>query len=371
MPLPIIIFPHRHPDKVAINAMKKALPKLKELGYDTLCIEHPSDLTEKQIVATIDNTIQYTQKVCDDFLRKHEKRVTRNFSDMTLSELMRFISDVGQREPSPGTLAVWFKQSQGMRELLCFVKNAQSLSMEIRGFDHTQADLEPLHSRHAQMDMKKQVAAIKDLDDARTKAFANNLLKAQTTRGGVVCVLGQYHYPKLAALFSENACLGDVVFVHPYSPMLLEPSHDDRQLPSISHDGLSLLDHEINKPGDVDEFIARLNTLVANKIDEYRQVQPTQASINLAKVTGLPVDLWMRPSGYVDAYLPKNTGRDIKDIENKLEKRAITGYHVFFKGRNTLCVPCLNSPETGAKLNLKESAKTSTCAQNPEMPTCA
>lgn len=60
---PILLIPERHWDALAKEALLEALPMLHRYGYDTYCIEMPSNYTTEDMKASVDSTIKVSDRI--------------------------------------------------------------------------------------------------------------------------------------------------------------------------------------------------------------------------------------------------------------------------------------------------------------------
>ena len=347
MPLPIIVMPERHWDPLAKEALAKTLPSLVSQGYDMLCFESPSDENEEELISTVKSTITFSQDRYAEANELLQRRgiVTPNLSEMNYSDLeqllLHFVSSRHSKE-----MALWFKELPGHMQKLKMIELAKSLNMTIQGVDLVKAELEPLRGMEAQTNLQKKLAAIDLLDAKRIMSFKEHLLTLQQKGHGVIFVVGQIHYERLAHAFSKEYCLSDVIFVHPYSPKCLDTSHDDRPLTAIVDNAqLTLIEQILEQSSDMDAFTISLTQTVQSKIDGYKQIEPTTISNMLSKKTGLFFNAYARSSMHVDAYHPITAEEDISSTTRDLDAQGIHGHFTFFKGVHSYCIPCLNSTE--------------------------
>ncbi len=346
MTLPIIIMPERHWDADAKRALAGSLPLLAAQGYNTLCFEAPIDEDESTIIKGIASTIQFAQDRYAEAMPLLQRRgIDLNLSEMNYSDLEQLLLHYVSSKHSKA-MALWFRELPGHVEKLELVKKAKHLNMAISGVDLTQEKLDPLRSINAQINIEMKLNQINLLDDERIAAFKMNLLDLQRKGRGVIFVVGQLHYERLVEVFSKENVLEDIIFAHPHSPRCLDSSIDDRPLKNMQHmPGLTLIEQEIHKPENNSTFSTLLNTTLKLKIDRYKPIDPTMISEWLKEKTGLAFDFYIRPSMHLDAYYPiaPEENAAIEITAKQLNAVGIQGSFTFFKGRETYCIPCINS----------------------------
>ncbi|KTD21166.1 hypothetical protein [Legionella londiniensis] len=351
MPLPIIIMLERHWDAVAKDALKYTLPSLVEKGYDVLCFESPSDEGEDILISRIESTIQFARERYSEANSLLKKRgINVNLTEMNYSDLQRLLRLYVSTQYS-NEMALWFRELPGHEKKLDLVRAAKSLKMSIAGVDLLASEMEKLQSMEVQVNLKKKLSAIDQLDCKRIASFKKHLLNLQRSGKGVIFVVGKFHYEQLVKAFSDEYSLSDVIFIHPHSPKCLDKSIDDRKLPDFEEVGhLTLIDRKIEIPDDFLIFSQNLNKLIQSHVDSYKSVEPTTLSKALMEKTGLSFNIYLRQSMHVDAYHPVAENEDISYVTNKLNEAGIKGLFTFFKGERSYCIPCINSTETGVAI---------------------
>ena len=198
MPLPIIIMLERHWDTVAKDALNKALPSLVEKGYDVLCFESPSDEGETSLISGIESTIQFSKERHSEASNLLKNRgIDVNLTEMNYSDLQRllllYVSSKFSKE-----MALWFRELPGHEQKLYLVRTAKSLKMSILGVDLLASEMEGLRSIDAQVNLKKKISTIDQLDCKRIASFKKHLLSLQQSGKGVIFVVGKFHYEQVS-----------------------------------------------------------------------------------------------------------------------------------------------------------------------------
>lgn len=263
MPLPIIIKLERHWDAESTQTLIKSLASLRKQGYDQLCMESASDISEEEIISGVKSTIDFIET------RRSEAQTLlqgRNIQIPDLSQLifsnlqillLQYVTTRFSTE-----MALWFKELPGHLKKLQLIETAKQLNMNVHGVDLPEEKLKELNSLEAQINQDRKIKAIDRVDDERIDAFKTNLLKRHKEGKGIIFTVGQFHFEKLVTAFKKEGCLSDVIFIHPYSPKNLDKAKDS-ELTQIADqevkEELTLIEREINGEQDMQELGVLLN----------------------------------------------------------------------------------------------------------------
>lgn len=356
MPLPIIILVERHWDEAPKKALLNALPFLMTSGYNTLCFESPCDKNEEETVADIESTIEFIERRLAEANQCLARRgMFYNLPEMDYLDLQRllqkYVSSQYYKE-----MALWFKELPGHKEKLLLVRNAQKSHMKICGIDLKSNELEAIHSREAQLNLKNRALKIRELDNLRTTSFTRHMHELQQQGRGVVFVVGQFHYTTIIEEFSKEHPLSELIFLHPYSTRCLVKSYIDYNLPSSRFiEDLILIEKTIDNNEDIEIFLTHLVNALQPRLDNYISIEPTSTCQLLSDKTGLNFQAYVRPGYLVDCHHFVNENEKIDETVNQLNSNGVIGFFSLFRGRYSYCVPNINMKEVAhqiQKLNI-------------------
>lgn len=224
MPLPIIILVERHWDKAPKKALMSALPFLTTSGYDTLCFESPYEKNEQETIHAIEHTIEFIETRLAEVNQFFAQRgIFYNLPEMDYIDLQQLLKNyVSSRYYTE--MALWFKELPGHKEKLLMIRKALESDMKICGIDLESEQLESINGLEAQNNLKSRLSGLSALAKMRAMAFKRNMLELQQQGKGVIFVVGQAHYLDLIEEFSKEYPLSEIIFLHPRSYALTNPS---------------------------------------------------------------------------------------------------------------------------------------------------
>ena len=200
--LPTIIIFERHWDLIPKQVVNEMLPVLAAEGYDTVCVEAPSVLTQEEIISRSQGNMERASGIftqVTELLTRANAMPAERLEDLgleSLSRLMlyhvssqRFIEVAEQIKQLPA--AKLFRQ---------ILSTASNLSMSIKGVDVE----DKIFATVTRGNPDVRIAAIDAVEKVRVESFVENLSQVQKVRRGTVFICGATHISNLLAKFKER-----------------------------------------------------------------------------------------------------------------------------------------------------------------------
>lgn len=212
--LPTIIIFERHWDLPPKQVVNEILPVLAAEGYDTVCVEAPSVLTQEEIISrsqrNMENVSGIFTQATERLTRAHAMPAGK-LEDLgleSLAELMRYYVS-SQRFIE---VAEQIKQLPAAKLFRQILSTASDLSMSLKGVDVE----DKIYATVTRGDPDERAAAIDAVEELRVESFVENLSQVRKVRKGAVFISGATHISKLMAKFKERREEGEYLcfFAH-------------------------------------------------------------------------------------------------------------------------------------------------------------
>ena len=344
MSLPILTVFESHWCKTSKFVVKRALPGFAELGYDTVCIEAPQNLSAKDLIARYEHSIKENSELCSQAEKLLARRgITEELSEMRfdkLSELMRlFVSSKRYFE-----MAEKAKYLPGQRLVTEILSEAAKLSIQINGIDIDAEDFDEISS----LNCSKRMRNVEANEAYRISVLFKNLLKLRSERTGVIFLCGAEHAAHLLGEFAKKNMQDDVIFCFPCSTKIFKDV-----VPHLHPDAAKCLSKRIFalSESEIDPFIKKMGAEITAKIRYQREIRRGTANSRfLSDLFDIAFKAFLRPGHYVDA-LVDETSPKIEAIKKGLHAVGLPFHATVVEKRRYLVVSAINTRPVAEKIH--------------------
>lgn len=345
--LPTLVVFERHWDAVPKHLLSNLLPKLADIGYNTLCYEAPENFSEKENMANMQTHLE-----CSEDLYKQSTRLLkeRGFeADLNsigyaklLDLIQLFVSSKRYFEVTER-----LKYLPGQRALKNFQQEASKLSFTMKGID---IDSKLYAQIFENEDPSNRVAKLDMLEDLRINTHFNHLQALQKKQEGTIFLCGVAHAENLMKKFKASNLAERIIYLFPHSNQAYDQDIE-QELQVIMND--TLRGHVFCLKSYAE--IAQMASTIIEQIKAQNVHYKTKIDEEVSHITclreafGLPFEGYLRPGYALDALVPLDLVED-SAVPSLLNAQQIAHSQILLDGRAYLAVHNINTQEIGRKI---------------------
>lgn len=337
--LPIVVLFERHWDVKPREVLKYLIPKLAEIGYNTLCLEVPHCDSETKIICSFrENQKGFLKlrKTAESYLTKAQVK-HGELSEIPFDVLAILMHQYVASQYYE-TVTERIKLIPSQKILLESFDIALTRSWSVAGVDIYGLDYILGHKISERSDL------INPREEQRITTIADNLLRLSKSGHGVLFVGGALHAENLINHFRAKNLSERVVYVFPHSNKSYAEQIDDIKVyfsPNI------LKGHQfcVTDEKDVQSVSQKVVDEVEAKNIYYSSelIGGNIHSDSLEALFKTHFKAFLRPGHYVDALLDETQANHVEVIRERLTEAHIPSYKTGISGTNFLVIPKINT----------------------------
>lgn len=367
MKLPMIIMPERHWDTLARKALLQALPMLRVLGYDTLRMELPSNLSQAECIDVFERSLEADEALLKNvdalFLPQlaqqgiHVNSLTDfdfDFLEMLCSKTRYEADSSSFNSAIVGTELSWrLAQIPGHRLSLKLLQTMLQLGGSIGGIDLPQNEF---HEKLEGDFMFQRKAQIIKANSKREQNFVKQLLELHYYHNGIIFFVGEGHYDGIIKALASEQYLGEVVVIQPHDSKILKSTDKTARQVSLKQrrqqTDYPFLDRALDSEAQIPAFLQQLRATLRQKLaDFYHEIPRHRITADLSHATGVTFSAQQRPSFFIDAKHEVAASEDAEQIVENLSEKGIYATVSLFQQPRTICVPEVNSSDVSKAIH--------------------
>ena len=342
-PLPPVVIYENHMDLSSKSTLMVLLPVLKKLGYDALCLEASSDLSEREIVSAAQYRVKEDEELyCTAVNLLQKNSVTQAPEKISFKELQRLIHlFVSSKHPT--LVAQKVKTYPASQLTLNLIDVAKREKIEIVGIDTTLEKLQPIYS-----DQNSALSNIshETLITERDRVLADNLAKLHSSGRGVIFLCGLAHATGVTEHLKKNGIQEEGVVSQLIMSNLIHSDLTEinpELLPStpFSREQIDFADTQ-NEINQLAERITQKTISIHNLFTKELLYKITH-KINLESAFGVNVSCFMRPGKYLEGRILITPDLSLELIKSQLDNHSIEFTFCEMNGFNYLSIPNINT----------------------------
>ncbi len=347
MPSPIIILLEKPWDSISNEALIGTMPSLCSLGYNRICFEMPSDLTQQDILINFDYTLSIKEaRFAEITAYLAKKGIHDDILTLEPTELTALL-ELHVSSLHANNIASMIKDIPSDRKKLQMVKEARQKHMILLGIDFPSEKVgigDPINNAST---------STVQLHQKRAQYFKNSLLALQRKEVGIIFIVGEEHYSNLVNAFAEENYLKELLFLRPYLSKGLDSLLVDYLLPELTNtnDEVSLIEMTITNTYDSVNFTIQVQEKLQIMLDSNSRIEPTSTSRLLSAKSGIKFVPYVRSSGLVDCYYFQDSADNIDEVTQYLSQQGVEGNFTIFQNRNAFCVQAINTEEVATRIS--------------------